>query len=107
LLDDSYSMSDRSGDTSAFDVAKRFILDLGTQASRRPEPQTFTVLRYSRAGKLSRGRPPDFLEEIVNSDLVVALDSKLGSMQASQTDAGPDTALAAIAQLLGDEEREN
>ena len=64
-------------------------------------------MRFSRAGKLSRGRPPDFLEEIVNSDLVISLESKLAGMQASETDAGPDTALAAISQLLGEEEREN
>jgi hypothetical protein len=107
LLDDSYSMSDRFGDTSAFDVGKRFVINLGTQAARRAEPQTFTVLRFSRAGKLSRGRPPDFLEEIVNADLVVALESKLGAMKPSETDAGPDSALAAISQLLGEEEREN
>jgi hypothetical protein len=31
----------------------------------------------------------------------------LGAIKASETDAGPDTALAAISQLLGDEEREN
>lgn len=106
LLDDSYSMMDRFGDTSAFDIAKRFVINLGTQAARRPEPQTFTVMRFSRAGKLSRGRPPDFLEEIVNSDLVVGLEAKLGGIQPSQTDAGPDTALAAISQLLGEEKRE-
>ncbi len=107
LLDDSYSMSDRSGDTSAFDIGKRFVINLGTQAARRAEPQTFTVMRFSRAGKLSRGRPPDFLEEIVNSDLVIALEAKLGAIKASETDAGPDTALEAISQLLGEEEREN
>ena len=76
LLDDSFSMSDRLGDTSAFDDGKRFVINLGTQAARRAEPQTFTLLRFSRAGKLSRGRPPDLLEEIVNSDLVVSAGSQ-------------------------------
>jgi hypothetical protein len=108
LLDDSYSMSDRGGgDESAFDRAKDFVTTLVRQAAEHPQPQTLSVLRFSRAGRLSRGRPPDFLEESINGDLAVTVDGKLQSLEPSQTDAGPLAALESVEQLFGEGDGEH
>lgn len=107
LLDDSYSMSDRAADTSAFDRAKNFVTTLARQAAEHPEPQTLSMLRFSRAGRLSRGRPPDFLEEGINGELAVTVDSKMQTLEPSQTDAGPLAALESVEQLFGEADDEH
>jgi hypothetical protein len=108
LLDDSFSMSDRWGDTSAFTEAKAIVRRIGTDAGRRPEPQTFTLLRFSRAAPAGRGARPDFLEETVDSRFVDRLVETLEPLEPSETAAGPKAALDAIGQLLeatGNEQR--
>ena len=59
LLDDSYSMSDRWSDRSAFGEAKATIQRIGAAAARRRQPQSFTLLRFSRVGQSDRGTRPD------------------------------------------------
>lgn len=49
LLDDSYSMSDRAGTTTAFDRAGQVLSQLGEQALARETQQRFTLVRFSRA----------------------------------------------------------
>ena len=100
LLDDSFSMSDRWGDTSAFAEAKAIVRRIGTDAGRRLEPQTFTLLRFSRAALSERGARPDFLEETVDSRFVDRLVETLEPLEPSLTAAGPQAALDAIDQLL-------
>ncbi|MFZ5829065.1 MAG: BatA domain-containing protein, partial [Planctomycetota bacterium] len=63
LLDDSFSMSDRWADTSAFDEAKKVVLRMGVQAAERAEPQTMTLLRFTHAGRIDRETQPDLLNE--------------------------------------------
>src|SRR5450759_3989154 len=48
LLDDSYSMSDRVGGTSAFDTALSMMQRIATQAAAQDTPQKFTLIRFSR-----------------------------------------------------------
>ncbi|MDP6467723.1 MAG: BatA domain-containing protein, partial [Pirellulaceae bacterium] len=48
ILDDSFSMTDRVGGTTAFDRASRALQNIGTQAMLRETPQKLTVLRFSR-----------------------------------------------------------
>ena len=43
LLDDSFSMSDRWSDTSAFAQGKRVVERLAARAARQETPQTFTL----------------------------------------------------------------
>jgi hypothetical protein len=104
LLDDSFSMSDRWADTDAFQQAKRVVERIGTQAGRQAEPQTFTLLRFSRAGGTSPAAEPDFLKETADADLARRLRETLDTLEASHTAAGPLPALEMIGQLMGESE---
>lgn len=101
LMDDSFSMSDRWADTSAFDEAKIVVERIGAEAARQVQPQTFTLLRFSRVAQLGRGTQPDLLKEPVNDEFPSRLGETLGQLQVSQTSAGPSEAIKAIGQLLG------
>lgn len=103
LLDDSYSMSDRWADTSALEQGKTAIARIGAVAQRQVQPQTFTLLRFSQAGRVVRGTQPDLLAEPVDSEFSQRLEATLRSLQPSETAAGPGQALEAIEQLLGDD----
>ena len=107
LLDDSFSMSDRRADTDAFQEAKVVVERIGAQAARQAQPQTFTLLRYSRAvftKRPSSGIQPDMLERIVDTEFVSRLRATLEPLSASHSAAGPRAALEAIAQLVDDSE---
>ncbi|MEE8451182.1 MAG: BatA domain-containing protein [Thermoguttaceae bacterium] len=102
LLDDSFSMSDRWADQSAFGEAKAVVAHIGTVVARHRQPQTFTLLRFSRTGRFDGGTQPDFLKASVNDQFVTQIEAALDAVEVSQTAAGPIEALEAIAQLLGD-----
>ncbi len=99
LLDDSFSMSDRWADTSAFKQAKQVVERLASRASRQETPQTFTLLRFSRAGRGSSGLQPDLISEPVTADFAAKLEGTLGPLAVSQTAAGPADALDAVERL--------
>ncbi len=102
LLDDSFSMSDRWEDTSAFAEAKRVVERIGTDAVREVNPQTFTLLRFSRVGRAQRSAAPDFTKQPVNAQFADQLGELLGKIKVTQTSAEPKPAVQAIAQLLGE-----
>src|SRR5262249_29003229 len=89
LLDDSYSMSDRRGETSAFEQGKDAINGLGQAMLRPREPQSFTLLRLSRSGLYGGGLRPDFQKERVDSGFAERLGAELKSIDVSQTAAEP------------------
>ncbi|HWB08991.1 MAG TPA: BatA domain-containing protein [Pirellulales bacterium] len=95
LLDDSFSMADRWANTSAFDEAKKVVERIGDEVSRQPMSQSFTLLRFSRAGRAADGTPADFYEERVGSDFGRRLSDRLRSLRPSQRSVGPDAALRA------------
>jgi hypothetical protein len=105
LLDDSYSMSDRWEDTSAFDQAKRVVQRIGQQVARESS-QSLSLLRFSQAGRAVRGTQPDFLRETVDSGFPDRLSSRLAQLAASQTAAGPLAAMETAAQFVGASEGE-
>jgi hypothetical protein len=105
LLDDSFSMSDRWDDTTAFEQAKVVVRRLAEQVAREGA-QTFTLQRFSQAGRPVRGTQPDFLQETVDSTYPDRLNSKLAELAPSQTSAGPLAAMEAVAHLLGQDEGE-
>jgi len=107
LLDDSFSMSDRWADTSAFEEAKTAIERIGAEAARQAEPQTFTLLRYSQSGQSGQGTQPDLLEEPVDTNFVARLRDTLEPLTTSHTAAGPSAALGAIGPLLRSARGEN
>lgn len=71
LLDDSLSMRDRWGETSAFAEALKIIKRLGAGGAEQPNTQKFTLLRLSRPDQ------PIFSERDVNEDFVTELSTKL------------------------------
>ncbi len=99
LVDDSYSMSDRSADSSAFDRARQFVLRLVDQASRTGNPQMFTILRFSQAGAGPRPAQPDVLQQPLSAGLRAELDTVVGGWEASQLAVGPVEALDAVERL--------
>ncbi|HJT30776.1 MAG TPA: BatA domain-containing protein [Pirellulales bacterium] len=108
LLDDSFSMSDRWSNTSAFDEAKAVVARIGEELSRQPLGQSFTLLRFSRAGRSSDAAPADFLQEKVTTDFGQRLQDALRSMRPSQQAMGPNAAVRAVeswSERHADEER--
>ena len=101
LLDDSFSMSDRWADTSAFAEAKAVIERIGRDAGRGLNPQTFTLLRFSRVGSDELGTRPDMLEETVDSGFADRLREVLDQMDVSETAAGPIPVMEAVDRLTG------
>ena len=95
LLDDSFSMADRWANTTAFDEAKKVIQRIGDELARQPMAQTFTLLRFSRAGRAADGTPADFYDERVTSDFGQRLSDRLAAMRPSQRSISPDAALRA------------
>ncbi len=96
LWDDSYSMSDRWANTSAFEQAKQVIGRLADQAAREDNPQAFTILRFSQAGSGGRSTQPDMLEEPLTVGFKDRLGKILAPLHPSQTAATPGEALEAI-----------
>lgn len=107
LLDDSFSMGDRWASTSAFDEAKKVIERIGDELSRQPLSQTFTLLRFSRAGRAADGSPADFYDDRVDSDFGRRLRDRLGGMRPSQRAVGPDAALRAADGWIDKEQDED
>jgi hypothetical protein len=100
LLDDSFSMSDSWEGTDAFDRGKMVIRQIAAEAARQTQPQSCTLIRFSRAAPTERGTRHDLLEQPVNSEFAGRLEKLLGEMKVSQTAAGPGDALERIRQLL-------
>lgn len=100
LLDDSFSMSDRWADTSAFAEAKKAIKRLGDKAAEQVESQAMTLIRFSKVGRAERDSQIDLQRERVNRRFGEKLSETLDKMQVSQTAAGPLEALRAIGQML-------
>lgn len=105
VLDDSFSMSDRWEDTSAFEQAKGVVRRIAGQVAREGA-QTCTLQRFSQAGRAVRGTQPDFLQETVDNTFPDRLESRLAGLGPSQTSAGPLAAMEAVAHLLGQDDGE-
>ncbi len=106
LLDDSFSMSDRWADTSAFEQAKKVVQGIAATAVRQPEQQTCTLLRFSRSGLNGTAARPDFMEENVDTQFDRRAAKAIEPMAASQTAAGPIQALESLESLLGESNEE-
>ena len=102
LIDDSYSMSDRWADTDAFAEAKRVAEQIGLNAAREDRPQSFSLLRFSRAALPDGAGKPDAIKLPIGGNFSDELEKLLGELNVSQTAAGPLPALKAIDKLLGD-----
>lgn len=106
LLDDSFSMTERRGDTTPFDRAVAAIDRIGRDASQQQMTATFTLLRFSRAGNDQQTARPDMVEQLVGPDFPVELEAALGNLAPTQLDSSPGEALAALERLFGPPEGE-
>ncbi|MEC7566383.1 MAG: BatA domain-containing protein [Planctomycetota bacterium] len=109
LLDDSYSMSETSGGTSAFDTASKVVSRLGLRASQMNN-QRFTLIRFSRA-TAAEGTSSDETSELadqfsdfagafVDSDFSNRLSDRQEEIQVTQLSTGPLPALEMLGNLL-------
>ncbi len=99
LLDDSYSMSDRWGDTNALSEGKGAIQAIVEQAAQQSDTQLITLLRFSEAAKLSASAHPKVFAEPINDAFRSRLEPLLAGWDSSQSDVGPADALKAIRRL--------
>lgn len=125
LLDDSFSMSDRAGGTTAFERAGRAVRQIVNRAGgQETGPQRLTLIRFSRAARTAglattagpapaepRGKqdgPADRLASLaadLNADLIDAnfqlrLSEKQRGLDVTQLAVGPVPALNLAAQLV-------
>lgn len=99
LLDDSYSMSDRIGQTSAFNEAKRVVGQLLDQATQQPGNQKLTLLRFSQAAELTAGAEADELEQPLNRQGYEQIVANLNKLSVAESDAGPAQTIQAALSL--------
>jgi hypothetical protein len=99
LVDDSYSISDRWENTSAFGEAKRADEASVEQAHQQSDSQLVTLLRFSEAARLSAGAQPEVFAQRVDDNFRSKLSALLAGWEPSQTDVGPADALKAIPRL--------
>jgi len=115
VLDDSYSMSDRYGGTSAYETGLAAVQRIGAQAASQDTAQKFTLIRFSRAARASANgggetdynQIADFNAEVVSPDFDVTLEEKRNTFYVTELSVGPQPALAALAQLVKQSGEEN
>jgi hypothetical protein len=88
LLDDSGSMRDRVGETSAFEEAKSIIRKLVAEGANRPGTQKFTLLLASRPDETIAGLSERDIDEV----LVDEVSTRLEDLEC--THQSPDLAVA-------------
>ena len=99
LLDDSFSMSDRGSDTSAFDRAQRVVQKILRTAVRRGGGQSLSLVRFSRASSSNNELDAEWISEPLDDGFLDQLARTFSTMRVSATDAGPVEALQSVEHL--------
>lgn len=112
LLDDSYSMSDRTGASTAFDVAGQVMARIAAEAGQSDFEHKFTLLRYSQAlansspsgdnGNRTAESVLDFNAEPVDANFDVRLEEKRRSFEGTELAIGPAAGLQLLRQFVAD-----
>lgn len=97
VLDDSFSMSDRSSDSSAFDRAKEAVKRIAERAAAEQTAQEFSLIRTSTGAAVLR-------KEQINSRFDLKLTEVLDPLRPSQTSTGVDQVLAGLDGILNESE---
>ncbi len=95
LLDDSYSMADQWEETSAFEEAKRVVLRVLDEASRRSDDQLVTLIRFSEAKHLATGAASAYDRQALDAEMLTNLERFLGNLAPSESNAGVIEAVTA------------
>lgn len=111
VLDDSYSMSDRLGGASAFEVGSAAVQRIGARLAVAAQggTQKFTLIRMSRAarGSAAPADGPDFDQvldfhgQIIGADFDVLLEARRNAWQVTELAAAPGPALRLLRELIG------
>ena len=115
LLDDSLSMSDRSGNSEAYDRAKQVLSRIVDRASSSDSPQRMTLVRFSN---VNRARDEDAAEPRSShmADLVAQpiddrfdeqLEERRRGFNVTDLALDPADALEAVQSLVGEDDDEN
>ncbi len=109
LLDDSGSMAEDYGSSSAFEAASRFLQRLAVSCADEAVPQRFTLVRFSRAARSesSDARVADFNAEPVDSEFPKRMEAMRHSFELTQAAVGPEPALRLVSDLIREGEDEN
>jgi uncharacterized membrane protein len=102
LLDDSYSMSDRTGATSAFDVAGQVMARIVAQANQSDFEHKVTLVRFSRAERAADMDAVDFNGEIIDKKFDLRLEAKRRTFDPTELAVGPNASLRLAKQLVSD-----
>ena len=99
LIDDSGSMRDRWGDTTAFDEALGVVRKIAAEGERKPDTQALTLLL------LSNPNQPVYTQENLNREFLGRLEAGLKALRCSHRTldlaAGVDSARQMLADLAG------
>lgn len=99
LLDDSGSMRDRWGETSAFEQAKEVLRKVAAEGERKPDTQTLTLILASAPDQ------PVFTQQSLNKDFVSRLETTLKTLNCSHRSldlaAGTEAARKLLAEQKG------
>lgn len=96
VLDDSFSMSDRRGDETAFERAKAAIRALGSRLAAEKTSQQVTLITYSAAAS---GAAPLMVQVPIDSGFQAELSEVLSGVSCSQMATGPEQAVESLARL--------
>ncbi len=101
LLDDSYSATDRFGDTSAWQQTRGAAASVIRRASDQSQANRLTMLRFSEAAKLGESIEPAILRSKLDPESREDVLTKLEGWQATAGDASLDGALTVAEKLVG------
>jgi hypothetical protein len=117
LIDDSYSMSQRVGGSTAFDQARQVLASLATEASQLDTQHRLTVLRFSNAqGTATAGQEgstaqyaeqADFNAEPINVELLRQLEDARQKWEPTELAVGARSALETLRELIDPAANEN
>lgn len=98
LLDDSASMQQRWGETTAFEEGLEIVRRLASEGAERPDTQKFTLIR------MSRPREALFTERAVNEAFVTELDTKLENVRCSNQSPELMDGLEAVREFFAEDQ---
>ncbi len=99
LIDDSYSMSDESGDVRAFDRAKNAVAGVLNQLAAEADDQLITFLPFSASQSLAVGEAPEISGRLLSNETLPEFQAWLDQLQCSETAAGPNETIHAAIKL--------
>jgi len=97
LLDDSGSMHDRWGESTAFGNALEVVKRVAAEGTRRPESQQFSLVL------LSQPADPDFLQRDVDEAFIGELETRLSNLKCTHRALDLATGLEAARDLFAQE----